>query len=89
MRALSSYDFPSIAANLGAAAWRRTKSFVRIPVRWGGLGIYCVLGVLMLLATTCALLLAAASRALLPREYAHVDERLTTILEQVLQETPE
>ena len=86
MRALTSYDLPAIACNLAGVAWRRAKHYARLPVRWVGFVAYCLCSGLMLATMGISVLLAAAGRGLLPREYEHVDERLTTILEDVLKE---
>lgn len=93
MRAISSYDLPAIAANLTGHAvrksWQSLRTAARLPVRWVGFAAYCGCAGLMLLAMGSSVLLAAAGRALLPREYRHVDERLTTVLEDILSDMPE
>ena len=93
MRALSTYDLPAIAVNLsghvGRKGWQYTRAAVRLPLRWAGFAAYCVCAGMMLLTMGCSVMLAAAGRAFLPREYTHVDERLTTVLEDILSEPAE
>ena len=104
MRAFSSYDLPAIAANLAAHTARRTRDLcvhygvhamhaaarrTRSLLQLAGVALYCVFSFMMLLSGCLAAVFEALGRAFLPQRFEHLDQRLSTILDDVLREPAE
>jgi hypothetical protein len=96
MRALSSYHPRAIAANLTAHTVRRSGDLivhssrrVRSMLQMVGVATYSLFTVLMLCSVCIAALFEAIARAFLPQRFEHLDRRLSTILDDVLEEKAE
>jgi hypothetical protein len=93
MRAISSYNLRAIAANLTAHTARRSGNLVvhyaRTALQMVGVGIYGLFTLLMLLAGCLAALCEAIASAFLPARFEHLDQRLSTILDDVLDDKAE
>jgi hypothetical protein len=64
-------------------------SRVRALLQLAGVALYCVFSFMMLLSGCLAAVFEAMGRAFLPRRFEHLDQRLSTILDDVLREPAE